>query len=744
MSNEIKNIWAQYKDAAGEPLGAGTLTIYKNLTVSPKAIYSDEALTIPQSNPYTLDASGRVAGDIKYTGVATVVVKDVNGATVRTDDNVKNPLDLGAAADQDYNGSATIGQRLDNLDFDSVEDLVAVTISQIVDGDTVMVASFYGGWAATAIGPCGGGKFVWDANYPKSNHNGGTVISPTVPWTSTMANYLTGVGETDSGGNGCFRRVIVDDHINVKWFGAKGDGDAGTDDVQAINEAIKFMNTLTLGGTVTGGTLFFPYGRYMVSASVDFESYQRCLVRGEGFGSQIYPSTTGYNTVRMVTTGANNIAVEMHNINVFVNNSQVGVQWEYHQGGIFNCYVTPVSSPASSVTAIQLDQTASNTGSWITKIRDCRIDFAQAATATNCTGIDIIGAANACAITGNTIAGFNGTGIRIGQYAVGADTQMVLISDNDIESMVLSTQINIAVDVQGVASRISVIDNYFEGIEGAVASRFIRVGAIADVRGLVFQNNYCLTDNPRPAGFIGVEFRRAISPNLESNFYAPPGAGDYLLAANYNRTITNITQANPGVVTTSTAHGYFTGQAILHTAVVGMTEVNNQTYDIIVLSPTTYSIVDTTGFTAYSSAGTATTTYSTTMGIPNQLEGVIKDRIELMDTEMGSNQTAGSYTNISTASTRSPITNSMPFLATLEVVYAAGSSSGTVSFILQKASGGTVAESEIIDTTPSATIRKVQSGVFYAGYGDLAPLQAQSTGGQTWQIYSANLIIHSA
>lgn len=71
-------------------------------------------------------------------------------------------------------------------------------------------------------------------------------------------------------------------------------------------------------------------------------------------------------------------------------------------------------------------------------------------------------------------------------------------------------------------------------------------------------------------------------------------------------TITNITQANPGVVTTSAAHGFTTGEVVGLADVVGMTEVNGNSYTITVLSSTTFDIgVDTTGFTAYSSGGTA-------------------------------------------------------------------------------------------------------------------------------------------
>ncbi len=74
--------------------------------------------------------------------------------------------------------------------------------------------------------------------------------------------------------------------------------------------------------------------------------------------------------------------------------------------------------------------------------------------------------------------------------------------------------------------------------------------------------------------------------------------------------VTGITQASPGVVTTSINHGFSTGQVINIAGVVGMTEVNNVPLTITVLTETTFSIgVDTTSYTAWSSGGVVTPNY---------------------------------------------------------------------------------------------------------------------------------------
>lgn len=69
--------------------------------------------------------------------------------------------------------------------------------------------------------------------------------------------------------------------------------------------------------------------------------------------------------------------------------------------------------------------------------------------------------------------------------------------------------------------------------------------------------------------------------------------------------ITNITQANPGVVTTSQPHGYSTGWYVRidmqpKPKLFGMTQVNNNIYLITVQSPTTFSLnSDTSNFDAF-------------------------------------------------------------------------------------------------------------------------------------------------
>ncbi len=72
-----------------------------------------------------------------------------------------------------------------------------------------------------------------------------------------------------------------------------------------------------------------------------------------------------------------------------------------------------------------------------------------------------------------------------------------------------------------------------------------------------------------------------------------------------SQTITNITNANPGVVTTAQSHGFLNGLYVRISMspdpdLFGMTQVANQIYLITVIDTTSFSIdVDTTSFDTF-------------------------------------------------------------------------------------------------------------------------------------------------
>ncbi len=105
--------------------------------------------------------------------------------------------------------------------FESVKELRLAT--KVRAGQQFTIAAYYPGWAAQTKQPAGGGELVFVPDMPKSNHNGITIFSPTVPWDGTYAtheDYLNRVGETDGSGTGCFVRPGGKFSIDIEKGGA--------------------------------------------------------------------------------------------------------------------------------------------------------------------------------------------------------------------------------------------------------------------------------------------------------------------------------------------------------------------------------------------------------------------------------------------------------------------------------------------------------------------------------------------
>jgi len=81
--------------------------------------------------------------------------------------------------------------------------------------------------------------------------------------------------------------------------------------------------------------------------------------------------------------------------------------------------------------------------------------------------------------------------------------------------------------------------------------------------------------------------------------------GIITFVADSSFSITAITKADPGVVTTSAPHGFSNGDLIYISGVGGMVEVNNRVFAITGASGSVFSIEDTSGHTTYTTGGLA-------------------------------------------------------------------------------------------------------------------------------------------
>lgn len=88
----------------------------------------------------------------------------------------------------------------------------------------------------------GGGVFMWDAA-SSATDNSGTIIKPTAISTGNPGRWLR----------------IYSGAVNVKWFGATGDG--STDDTSKLQAAISAVVT-------TGGACYIPAGRYKFTSNI--------------------------------------------------------------------------------------------------------------------------------------------------------------------------------------------------------------------------------------------------------------------------------------------------------------------------------------------------------------------------------------------------------------------------------------------------------------------------------------------
>jgi hypothetical protein len=68
------------------PCAGGSLAFYDKGTTTPRLTWSDQTLTIPNTNPVALDSSGRSNTNIWLSGAYSVVLKDATGAVVWTRD----------------------------------------------------------------------------------------------------------------------------------------------------------------------------------------------------------------------------------------------------------------------------------------------------------------------------------------------------------------------------------------------------------------------------------------------------------------------------------------------------------------------------------------------------------------------------------------------------------------------------------------------------------------------------------
>ena len=224
---ELKNYFAQ--DAEGNILGGATCYLYKRGTETlVGGLQAANGTALP--NPFLADANGLAQFGAPNGLYDLRVVK--NNRDYRLHIQCADLSEAVAAAE-------AAADRAENAPKVLAVNNVLELLARAQKSDVRYIVKMY----HPGINNGGGGGFYFDPTLPKKLHNGGTIISPSVPWDGSRENhpsFLLGIGETASNGSGCFVRTVRD-YYTIPMFGAIADwnGITGFDNRPAIEASIK-------------------------------------------------------------------------------------------------------------------------------------------------------------------------------------------------------------------------------------------------------------------------------------------------------------------------------------------------------------------------------------------------------------------------------------------------------------------------------------------------------------------------
>ena len=282
----ISNTVPQYEEN-GVAASGYFIKFYESGTTTPTAMATDSTGTT------LLDKCELNTEGYPINGSGAVFIPRINIeykiALFRNEDDANNNNLANAAWDVDSlipGLSGVVGTDFDQipLNADIVYPVESVqNISGLVGEQDNQQISLKGWHPDSDVG---GGILYWDSTKPKSEHNGGTVFSPTVPFSAATGDYLGGVGETDAGGSGCWVRVINSSSLFTSEFGAMGNGIA--DETIALQSACDVMSAMG------GGEVLAPKGMYMIDM---LNTQNPSLAGGLNIPSNVHFKGVGPSTV---------------------------------------------------------------------------------------------------------------------------------------------------------------------------------------------------------------------------------------------------------------------------------------------------------------------------------------------------------------------------------------------------------------------------------------------------------------
>lgn len=212
-----------FTDVDGNPVDDGYIYVGQeglDPIASPVSVFWDRALTVPATQPIrTIGGYPSNAGvrSVFYSSepVYSILVRNKNGTEIYSDSSSLSSTDLEsrlADSTDPTKGAAQVGRATVSLNG------VISLLTAKQDASLSYITKGYN------VGSnLGSRTFYWSPSTLKSLHNGGSVISPTVPWNGsagTLAAFLAGTGETAPGGSGCFIVSQESAFTTPEMFGA--------------------------------------------------------------------------------------------------------------------------------------------------------------------------------------------------------------------------------------------------------------------------------------------------------------------------------------------------------------------------------------------------------------------------------------------------------------------------------------------------------------------------------------------
>lgn len=299
-----------FTDTSGDALDEGYVWVgiaNKDPRQFPVTAYYDAALTIPAAMPLRTNSGYIVRNNapafVYLDGNYSVLVQNKSNVQIYYIPDVLlignqqavSKAELGAP-----NGSTLVGGGL-------------VTVADM----TVLLSQAQGtNQAFSMIGynpgtTWGGGEFRWSATTPRTKHDGGAIVSPTVPWNGAvgaLAAFLAGAGDTAPGSLGCF--VRTSGRYRVTMWGAlpvATVSNAVIANDAAINAAIKSCSSYSVGGNITelqvdDDCTFLCAGTFSGTNKSVFQPKSNVRITGSGTlkvqdGANTLAGATGWNLI---------------------------------------------------------------------------------------------------------------------------------------------------------------------------------------------------------------------------------------------------------------------------------------------------------------------------------------------------------------------------------------------------------------------------------------------------------------